>query len=414
MNHHFQSMLLGCALIADESKATFVWLMKTWLRAMGGQAPKVIITDQDKALKAAIQEVFPNTRHCYSLWHVLERIPETLAHVIKDHDKFMGKFSKCIFKSLTDEVFDMRWWKIVSRFELQDNEWVHSLYEDRKKWVPSNMRDTFLAGMSTPQRSESVNSFFDKYIHKKITLKEFVRQYGTILQNRYEEEVIADFDTWHKQPALKSPSPWEKQMSTAYTHTIFKKFQVEVLGVVGCHPKKETEEGTNTTFSVDDCEKGENFKVNWNEAKSEVSCSCLLFEYRGFLCRHCMIVLQICGLSSIPCQYILKRWTKDAKGSQLMVEGTEKVQTRVQQYNELCKHAIALGEEGSLSEESYNIVFRAISEALNTCVNVNNKSVAESSSNSICLRDIEEENPDALNTKMNKKKTVTKRRKVSH
>ncbi|KAM7527857.1 hypothetical protein LguiB_031267 [Lonicera macranthoides] len=412
VNHHFQSMLLGCALIADESKATFVWLLKTWLRAMGGQAPKVIITDQDGSLKAAIEEVLPNARHCYSLWHILERIPETLAHVIKEHEKFMGKFSKCIFKSLTDEEFDMRWWKMISRFELQENEWVHSLYEDRKKWVPTYMRDTFLAGMSTNQRSESINSFFDKYIHKKITLKEFVRQYGTILQNRYEEEAIADFDTWHKQPALKSPSPWEKQMSTVYTHAIFKKFQVEVLGVVGCHPKKESEDGTNITFSVDDCEKDENFKVTWNESKSDVSCSCLLFEYRGFLCRHAMIVLQICGLSSIPSHYILKRWTKDAKGGQLMVEGAEKIQTRVQQYNDLCKHAIELGEEGSLSEESYNIAYRALVEALNTCVDVNNRSVAESSSNAICIRDMEEENHEALSTKINKKKSSTKRRKV--
>lgn len=412
VNHHFQSMLLGCALVADESIATFVWLMKTWLRAMGGQAPKCIITDQDKALKVAIEEVFPNTCHCFSLWHILERIPEILAHVIKEHENFMGKFNKCIFKSLTDEQFDMRWWKMVSRFELQENEWVHSLYDDRKKWVPTYMRDAFLAGMSTNQRSESINSFFDKYIHKKITLKEFVKQYGTILQNRYEEEAIADFDTWHKQPALKSPSPWEKQLSSVYTHAIFKKFQVEVLGIVGCHPKKESEDGANIIFSVDDCEKGENFKVMWNEAESNVFCSCLLFEYKGFLCRHAMIVLQICGLSSIPSCYILKRWTKNAKSSQSMVEGTGKIKTRVQQYNDLCRRAIELSEEGSLSEESYNIAFFALVEALKTCVDVNNRTVAESSSNVLSLRDVEEENQELLATKTSKKKNANKKRKV--
>ncbi|PSS05809.1 Protein FAR-RED IMPAIRED RESPONSE like [Actinidia chinensis var. chinensis] len=412
VNHHYQSMLLGCALIADETKSTLVWIMKTWLRAMGGQAPKVIITDQDKDLKAAIEEVFPNARHCFSLWHVLEKIPEALSHVIRRHENFIEKFKKCIFKSWTEEQFDMRWWKMVSRFELQEEDWIHSLYEDRKKWVPTYMRDTFLAGMSTPQRAESVNSFFDKYIHKKITLKEFVKQYGTILQNRYEEEAIADFDTWHKQPALRSPSPWEKQMSTVYTHAIFKKFQVEVLGVVGCHPRKESEDGTTVTFRVDDCEKGTNFMVAWDETKADVSCSCLLFEYRGYLCRHIMIVLQICGLSIIPSHYILKRWTKDAKSSQSMVEGTERIQTRVQRYNDLCKQAIELGEEGSLSEANYNIAFRALVEALKNCVNVNNRSAAESSSSALCLRDIEEENQGSLAVKTSKKKTSNKKRKV--
>ncbi|KAG6660517.1 protein FAR-RED IMPAIRED RESPONSE 1-like isoform X1 [Carya illinoinensis] len=413
VNHHSQSMLLGCALIADETKTTFVWLMKTWLRAMGGQAPKVLITDQDNALKAAIEEVFLNTRHCFSLWHVLEKIPESLAHVIKQHENFLPKFNKCILKSWTDEKFDMRWWKIVTRFELQDDEWIRSLYEDRKKWVPTYMGDTFLAGMSTPQRSESMNSFFDKYIHKKITLKEFVKQYGIILQNRYEEEAIADFDTCHKQPALRSPSPWEKQLSTVYTHAIFKKFQVEVLGVVGCHPKKESDDGTTTTFRVQDCEKGEYFMVTWNEIKLEVSCFCRLFEYRGFLCRHAMIVLQICGLSSIPPNYILKRWTKDAKNRQSKVEGTERMQTRVQRYNDLCKQAIELSEEGSLSEESYSIAFRALVEALKNCVNVNNSTInaAETSCNALGLRE-EEENQRSLRAKTSKRKNTYKKRKV--
>lgn len=413
VNHHQQPMLLGCALVADETKPTFIWVMKTWLRAMGGQAPKVIITDQDKSLKAAIEIALPNSRHCFALWHVLEKIPEALALVIKRHETFIKKFNKCIFKSWTDGQFDMRWWKMINRFELQGDEWVQSLYEDRKKWVPSYMRDTFLAGMSTNQRAESVNSFFDKYIYKKITLKEFVKQYGVILQNSYEEEAIADFDTLHKQPALKSPSPWEKQMSTVYTHAIFKKFQVEVLGVVGCHPRKEIEDDTSVTFRVDDCEKGEHFMVLWEEAKSIVSCSCLLFEFKGFLCRHAMIVLQICGLSSIPSHYILKRWTKDAKNGGSTVKEIDRVQNRVQRYNELCKQALELGEEGSSSEGCYNIAFSALVEALKNCVNVNNsKNVGESGSSVLCFRDLEEENLGSFAVKTTKKRSANRKQKV--
>ncbi|KAL3502384.1 hypothetical protein ACH5RR_036833 [Cinchona calisaya] len=412
VNHHFQPMLLGCGLLADETMSTFVWLMKTWLKAVGGQAPKVIITDQDKALKAAVEEVFPNSLHCFALWNIMEKFPEALAHVIKQHDSFARKFNKCVLKSLTDEQFDMRWWKMIGRFELHENEWIHSLYDDRKKWVPTFLRYTFLAGMSATQRSESVISFFDKYIHKKISLKEFIRQYGTILQNRYEEEAMADFDTLHKQPALKSPSPWEKQMSTIYTHAIFKKFQVEVLGVVGCHPKKEGENGNNITFRVDDCEKGENFTVMWNETTPEVSCSCLMFEFKGYLCRHAMIVLQMCGMSSIPFQYILKRWTKDAKNRESLVEGTERILTRVQRYNDLCRRAIELGEEGSVSEESYNIAYRALVEGLKNCVDVNNRSGGEYSSNPVVLRQAEEEKQGIHSTKKSKKKILNKKRKV--
>lgn len=412
VNHHSQPMLLGCALVADESMETFVWLIKTWLRAMGGRAPKVILTDQDKFLMSAVSELLPNTRHCFALWHVLEKIPEYFSHVMKRHENFLLKFNKCIFRSWTDDEFDMRWWKMVSQFGLENDEWLLWLHEHRQKWVPTFMSDVFLAGMSTSQRSESVNSFFDKYIHKKITLKEFLRQYGVILQNRYEEESVADFDTCHKQPALKSPSPWEKQMATTYTHTIFKKFQVEVLGVVACHPRKEKEDENMATFRVQDCEKDDDFLVTWSKTKSELCCFCRMFEYKGFLCRHALMILQMCGFASIPPQYILKRWTKDAKSGVLAGEGADQIQTRVQRYNDLCSRATELSEEGCVSEENYNIALRTLVETLKNCVDMNNARNNITESNSQLNNGThEEENQVMAGVKATKKKTVYRKRK---
>ena len=97
-----------------------------------------------------------------------------------------------------------------------------------------------------------------------------------------------------------------------------------------------------------------------------------------------MIVLQICGLSTIPPQYILKRWTKDVKNRGLMSEGVEQLQYRVQRYNDLCQRAIKLGEESSLSQESYNLAVRALEDIYTNCVCVNNsnKNVIEAGTSS--------------------------------
>ncbi|GAB4847807.1 Protein FAR-RED ELONGATED HYPOCOTYL 3 [Ancistrocladus abbreviatus] len=414
VNQHYQFMLLGCAMVSDESAAAYSWIMHTWLKAMGGQTPKVIITDQDKVMKAAVSEVFPDAQHHFFLWSVLGKVSETLSHVTKRHESFMVEFEDCIYRSWTDEEFEKSWQKLLERFELKDDEWVQSLYEDRKLWAPAYMKGTLLAGMSTVQRMESVNSFFDKYVHKKTTVSEFVKQYEAIIQDRYEEEAKADYDTWNKQPVLKCPSPFEKHMSTVYTHAVLKKFQVEVVGAVACNPvpRRDRQDGM---FQVHDCEKNQDFVVTWNE-KSEVSCMCHLFEYKGFLCRHALIVLQMCGLSMIPSQYILKRWTRDAKDRQLLGEGSEQMSSRVQRYNELCQRAIKLGEEGSLSEGSYNIALRAIEEAFSNCISVNNsyKSLVEvGTSATHGLLGIEDESQSRSLNKMNKKKNPTKKRKVN-
>ncbi|XWS36794.1 hypothetical protein CRYUN_Cryun20dG0116600 [Craigia yunnanensis] len=415
VNHHFQYMLLGCALIGDNTTSAFVWLMRSWLKAMGGQAPRAIITDQDKVLNEAVADVFPDSRHCFCLWHVLSKFPENLGCSKNQNENFMAKFNKCIYRSWTKEKFEKRWFRIVDKLELKKHEWFLSLYDDRKKWVPTYMQDTFLAGISTTERSGSIASFFDKFMHKEATFKEFIEQFKSFSLELYEMEAKADFETQNKQPELRSLSAFEKQMSMIYTDTIFKKFQVEILGVVSCHLQKESEDEDTVVFRVDDFEERQNFFVAWSKREFDIRCLCHSFEYRGFLCKHAILVLQMSGVSDIPSQYILKRWTKEAKIRQNLGEISNKLHYRVQRFNDLCKRAVRLGEEGSLSEEVFTIALQALEAALKHCVGVNNsaKSVFEPNTLSVHgFLDIEAENYWNTTAKLSKKKKIYKKRKV--
>lgn len=372
VNHHIQPTLLGCALIADETVHTYVWLMQTWLIAIGEQAPGVMLTEQNNAMKMAIAAVFPGTRHCFCQWHVLEKIPRQLECFGICPDSFMGKFNKCIFKSYSEEQFEKRWWKLLDRFNLRQIDWMHSLYEDRKFWVPAFMRGICFAGLSTTSRSESLNASFDKYVQRETSLQGFMECYKVILEDRYEEEAKANFDAWHETPELKSPSPFEKQVSLVYTHKVFRKFQFEVLGAAACHLKKENEDETAITYTVKDFEDNQNYVVEWSESKSIIYCSCRSFEYKGYLCRHAIVVLQMSGVFNIPSKYILQRWTNAAMSRQPIGDKLEDVQVKVRRYNDLCRRAIILGEEGSLSLESFNIALSSIKGALKQCASLNN------------------------------------------
>lgn len=416
VNQHYQFILLGCALISDESAATYSWLLQTWLKGVGGQVPKVIITDHDMTLKSVISDVFPSACHCICLWHILGKVSENLAPVIKKNENFMAKFEKCIYRSLTSDDFDNRWEKILDRFELRQDECMQSLYEDRKLWAPTFMKDVFLGGMSTAQRSESVNSFFDKYVHRKTYVQDFVKQYETILQDRYEEEAKADSDTWNKVATLKTPSPLEKSVAGICTHTVFKKIQAEIIGAVACHPKLDRQDETNVVHRVHDMEINRDFFVVVNEVKSEVSCICRLFEYKGYLCRHALVVLQYSGHSVFPSQYVLKRWTKDAKVRNVTGEESEHMLARVQRYNDLCNRSLKLSEEGSLSQDSYSIAFHALNEAHKSCVSVNNSSKSPTEAGTSGAHgqlSIEEDTQSRNMGKSNKKKNPTKKKKVN-
>lgn len=377
-NHHIQPVLLGCALIADDTVFTYAWVMQTWCLAMGGRSPQVLLTDQNNAIKAVVSAVFPRTGHYYALWHVLDSIPKKLQHLNFWQETFMSKFQKCIHRSYSEDQFEKRWWKLVERFNLREDQWMQSLYQERKKWVPTFLKDVCFSGLSVASRSESLSSFMDKYVAKETSLREFIGQYKSVLEDRYEEEAKSKFDAWHETPEMKSPSPFEKQMFLVYTHEIFRKFQVEVLGAAACHLKKEKEDGQTVTYAVKDFEVSEDFMVEWNEQKPLLSCSCSCFQYKGYLCRHAIVVLQMSGVFSIPFRYVLQRWTNAATSRHCITERLDEVQSRIRRYNDLCRRAIILAEEGSLSGESYKIAIGAIKEASRQAATVNNSADSKS------------------------------------
>ncbi|XP_028234468.1 protein FAR1-RELATED SEQUENCE 2 isoform X3 [Glycine soja] len=415
VNHHFQYILLGCALVGEETVSAFIWLMRAWLKAMSNLPPKVIITDQEQFLKEAVMEVFPDKRHCFCLSHILCKITKNLDYIIDQNNNFMGKFDKCIHHSCSDEQFEKRWWKLINRFELKNDEWVQSLYEDRKKWVPTFMQDISLAGLSTTVRYESISSSFDKYICVDSTFKEFIEQYKVFSIDSFDMEAKADFETKQKQPALRSLSPFEKQLSTIYTDAIFRKFQLEILGMMSCHLQKETEKRANGTFLVDDFEEQKKFIVSWKEADLYVSCSCCLFQYKGFLCRHAILVLQKSGITNIPSHYILKRWMKDAKANQFVGDVITRTAHRVQRFNDLCRQAIILSEIGSLSEDTYRVASQALEEIYKHCVNANNFARSTLESNKLVLNgfDVEEKNDGCHRAKPTKKRKSFNKRECS-
>jgi len=70
---HYEFVLLGTALLSDESSATLSWVMRTWLRAMGGEAPKAIVTDHEQAMTSVISEIFPSSPHFFLSWKGLRK-----------------------------------------------------------------------------------------------------------------------------------------------------------------------------------------------------------------------------------------------------------------------------------------------------------------------------------------------------
>ena len=55
------------------------------------------------------------------------------------------------------------------------------------------------------------------------------------------------------------------------------------------------------------------FTVFYDRKTKDVQCQCFLFEFRGIICRHALVVLAQERQKSIPTKYILQRWSKNVR-----------------------------------------------------------------------------------------------------
>ncbi|XP_021768930.1 protein FAR-RED IMPAIRED RESPONSE 1-like [Chenopodium quinoa] len=191
VNHHGQTLLLGCALISHEDCDTFEWVFRQWLACMNNRPPEAILTNQAAAMRRPLLEVMPNTIHRWCIWHIMSKIPEKLGKCGRYQD-FVNLLKAVVYESFTPMEFHDRWAELISEYNLEENDWLQKLHKESYMWVPSYMKEFFWVGMKTTQRVESIHRFFDGYVNRQTKLHEFPQKYCMALNKRLQDEESAD------------------------------------------------------------------------------------------------------------------------------------------------------------------------------------------------------------------------------
>ncbi|PIA57361.1 hypothetical protein AQUCO_00600235v1 [Aquilegia coerulea] len=372
VNHHGHSVLLGCGMLADETKESFHWLFKAWLTCMLGRPPSLIITDQVKGLQSAVVEVFPRACHRLCSWNIMQEISEKLKQVHK-YKSVVDELNKVVYNSLRVDEFESAWENVIQQHELKHHEWFQTLFEDRRHWVPVFLKEISFLGMLTTSLSESRKPFFEGHIHKHTSMKDFLCQYELALQHKYEEEAKAAFESRNSDVVLKTKCCFEHQLSKVYTREIFLKFQNEVEEMYCCFNTTQTQvDGTVVTYIVKERIGGEGnnkaireYEVSYDSTNGYLRCICGWFYFKGYLCRHALSVLNHNGVEEIPSQYILSRWRKDVKRIFVSDHGSIYVNANnpLHRYDHLCRRVSQI-VEGVISQEHYEVAIQALEDSL--------------------------------------------------
>ncbi|GES88875.1 protein FAR1-related sequence 5-like [Rhizophagus clarus] len=136
IDNHNRTRVVAQALIEDETDSTFQWILDCILRATNFLFPRVIFTDGDLAMAAAIKAKLPNTHHCICLFHINQNF---IKH-------------SCV------EDFERRWQRLISNYPAAKSYLQNKLYPIRFSWAYCYTQTRFTAGTTTTQRAESENN----------------------------------------------------------------------------------------------------------------------------------------------------------------------------------------------------------------------------------------------------------------
>ncbi|RYR04608.1 hypothetical protein Ahy_B06g084381 [Arachis hypogaea] len=226
-------------------------------------------------------------------------------------------------KELYDEFNDIVW-NSRPRSHLR----ITDLFDDRCMWVPIFFKGEFWAAMKSTQRSESMHSFYENFLHSRTSLVQFVHKYDNVLGIKEQRKLEDDAADLRGVIPCATTSPIERQFQQEYTTCMFRDVQIEFVKKANCRVSVVAEEGPVVCMKVEE-EKLVNdsilcvpYDVHFYRSTQEVHCECNLFESSGVLCCHCLEVFHSYKVYKVPNRYVLPCWSKNTKRKHTYVKSS--------------------------------------------------------------------------------------------
>ncbi|XP_023758862.2 protein FAR1-RELATED SEQUENCE 5-like [Lactuca sativa] len=299
----------GAGLLIKEDGVSYEWLLRAFLKAFRKQ-PQLFISDQDPALKKAIDTVFPSAHHRLCMWHITKKLPNKILSIedAATNQKFRKRFHSIIWNYKSEpHDFENVWHTMLKEFKITDNSCMNTMYGMRRYWIPAFFKHILMSGlMRTTSLSESQNWSFQTTTLTGSYLIMLMMTFDSVMERQRHNKILNDFNTATNFPKFITRSPNEPHASKKKNNiTTMQPTDVDV---------DEKDEEYNYDCLIRDTE----YMVTHSTKDGSFKCTCMHFEHVGILCRHIFCVFKYYGIEQLPEKYILKRWRRDVIPTELL------------------------------------------------------------------------------------------------
>ncbi|KAG2611413.1 hypothetical protein PVAP13_4KG163815 [Panicum virgatum] len=285
--------------------------------------------DQDKAMRSAIEKVFPNSKHRNCFFHIKSKCYNKNLRCFAVNKGLPEKFEDIVYFSVTEDEFEMLWQGMIAEYKLEKNKYFNKMWETRKRIIPVYFKNDFFPFIQSTGRSEGTNARTKKIVD---TIKN-------------KEEIEDNFNKQKMPKEIQYGYTIEQQAVELYNRNIYIKFSNQ-LRQTKMYKYKETEKGR--------CfERIRKYIVltDLTEGCEEFSCICGKFNKDGILCAHILKVIVEEEINKISEKYFIDRWRKKEKKFHIPKDIDGNATHELLRFNMLSRKAALLTSKGAKTKE---------------------------------------------------------------
>lgn len=171
------SFYVGFSFLRQERQEDYIWFLqqlKHLYRKLEIPYPKVVVTDRDVGLMAAIYKVFPDTRHLLCVWHIHICVQDIWKPIFRSNEHpdddwiaFEVMWHAVVY-SKTEEEYDINW------------DALNDAYSTEHPMEVQYLIDTWLG----PYKRKFVKVYVDKILHFNNTVTSRVEGGHAVLKHQ--------------------------------------------------------------------------------------------------------------------------------------------------------------------------------------------------------------------------------------
>ena len=194
IDNNYKTRVLAQALTKYETQADYSWVLQCTLEATNNLSPIILFSDSDPGMIAAVQVVYPETRHLLCIYHIVENVKKKARS--KLHGEMVNKFVEDFYhmrNSCNERQFEARYNEMLTKYEKCRPYLEKKLYPNRESWARYAIAKVFTAGVESTQRVESLNGVLKKHVDRGSLLRELVKEIERELDKEAQYSRIRDY-----------------------------------------------------------------------------------------------------------------------------------------------------------------------------------------------------------------------------